>query len=71
MKQINTRYGAFISLNKLPGIPIWAQKWRRSTTQHISTVQEISLRQKALYPNVHRLLQILALMPVTTAKAER
>lgn len=61
MEQINTLYGASISLNEGSGEAlIWAQKWRSSTTRRVSVVQVVSLSPKALHPNGHCLLKIMA-----------
>ncbi|CAN7977128.1 unnamed protein product [Ixodes persulcatus] len=70
--QIVTLYGGLVSFSELPGeVVIWAQKWRSGPIQPVSAVQATCLCPSALYPNIYRLLQILATMPVSTAEAER
>lgn len=72
MERINTLCAAFISLNELSGeVLTWTQKWKNSTPQRFPAVHAVSLCPKVLYPNVHCLLQILAIMPVSTVEAAR
>ncbi|KAG0416042.1 hypothetical protein HPB47_006793 [Ixodes persulcatus] len=54
------------------GLLIWAAKWKREQRETLvmCALQAVALCPEALFPNVHRLLEILATLPVTTAEAE-
>lgn len=71
IEEFVTLYGGFVSSNIHPDeVLVWAKKWRNGPIQPVSAVQATCLCPKALYTHIHRLLQILAAVQVSTAEAE-
>jgi hypothetical protein len=50
---------------------IWRQKWRGVEKKPACTIDGLDECDRDLFPNVHILLKMLALLPVSTASVER
>ncbi|CAN7942376.1 unnamed protein product [Ixodes hexagonus] len=73
-EQFSAVYSSLVSISELQGeLLVWAAKRRRTKNETPATpaIQAVALCPQALFPNVHRLLKILATLPVTTTEAER
>ncbi|KAL1416821.1 hypothetical protein MTO96_044855 [Rhipicephalus appendiculatus] len=67
-------YSNIISTSALQGeLAVWAAKWKREKREKLSmsAMQAFANCPEVFFPNVHRLLKILATLPVSTAEAER
>lgn len=72
-EEFSALYSSFVSVGELEGeLLVWAAKCKNERHEEAtSALQAVALCPVAMFPNVHRLLQILATLPVTTAEAER
>ena len=52
---------------------LWKEKWRNPETagQHKTALSTLNVCSKMVFPNLHYLLKILCVLPVTTAEPER
>lgn len=73
-EEFTALYSNIISASELQGeLAVWAAKWKsqKRETPNMSAMQAVANCPEVFFPNVHRLLKILATLPVSTAEAER
>jgi len=67
-------FHAFVTEEEVEGeFEVWKQKWKDPTVASIvkTALQALERCSELCMPNIHKLLQILVTLPVTTAEPER